>query len=324
MENTEIFIQKVSKIHNNIYDYSKTKYTIAQNSIIIICKEHGEFKQKACVHLRGHGCPQCSGRGKLNKELFIKKARKTHGDKYDYNHVVYFNCNVKVIIVCKEHGPFLQGPSHHIYGDGCPGCKSKKAHETQKDTIHSFIEKSRNIHGDKYDYSHIKTYVNRFTSVPIKCKKHNWIFEQKPNDHLDGCGCRKCACNGYSKIAIDWLNDIAKKENIEIQHAENKGEYEVQYILEGTTYRIRVDGFCEKTNTAYQFHGCLWHSHIGSECKSKSKKLWDHNKIHPVTKEPCSYRYNKTLEQEDILKLLGYNLVVIWECEYNIIMKSLN
>ena len=43
---------------------------------------------------------------KLTTEEFIKKAKYTHGDKYNYNLVEYINAITKVIIVCKTHGKF--------------------------------------------------------------------------------------------------------------------------------------------------------------------------------------------------------------------------
>lgn len=54
-----------------------------------------------------------------------------------------------------------------------------------------FIEKAKNIHGDKYDYSLVE-YYNRYTPVRIFCYEHG-IFEQKPTYHiLRKSGCPKC------------------------------------------------------------------------------------------------------------------------------------
>ena len=54
-----------------------------------------------------------------------------------------------------------------------------------------FIEKSKKIHKDKYDYSAVN-YVNSFTEVDILCKKHG-LFKQKPSFHMRGSNCPKCA-----------------------------------------------------------------------------------------------------------------------------------
>ena len=44
---------------------------------------------------------------RLTTEEFIEKARKIHGDKYDYSKVEYKSATEKVIIICPIHGEFL-------------------------------------------------------------------------------------------------------------------------------------------------------------------------------------------------------------------------
>ena len=50
---------------------------------------------------------------------FITKAREVHGDKYDYSKVIYENNLKEIIIICKQHGEFLQLPKTHKRGSGC-------------------------------------------------------------------------------------------------------------------------------------------------------------------------------------------------------------
>ena len=45
---------------------------------------------------------------KTKNEIFIEKAKKVHGDKYDYSKVQYVNAYTKVCIICTEHGEFWQ------------------------------------------------------------------------------------------------------------------------------------------------------------------------------------------------------------------------
>lgn len=59
---------------------------------------------------------------KLTTEDFIIRAKKVHGDKYNYDKVEYINSTTKVCIVCKEHGDFWQIPSDHLSNHGCPHC----------------------------------------------------------------------------------------------------------------------------------------------------------------------------------------------------------
>lgn len=57
--NTEQFIEKANKVHNNKYNYDKVNYTNNHTIVTIICPEHGEFNQFPSKHLCGHGCPKC-------------------------------------------------------------------------------------------------------------------------------------------------------------------------------------------------------------------------------------------------------------------------
>lgn len=61
---------------------------------------------------------------------------------------------------------------------------------TKKKTTEQFIEESKKIHGNKYDYSKVE-YKNNRTKVCIVCSKHG-EFWQTPKQHLRGQGCPEC------------------------------------------------------------------------------------------------------------------------------------
>ena len=125
---------------------------------------------------------------RLTTKEFIDKARAVHGDRYDYSTVNYVSAKKKVIVVCPEHGEFLQQPSNHLMGNGCPTCGGRAPVSTE-----SFIAKARNIHGERYDYSRVD-YVAAIKAVIIICPEHG-EFSQRPANHLSGKGCRKCGGN---------------------------------------------------------------------------------------------------------------------------------
>ena len=60
----------------------------------------------------------------------------------------------------------------------------------------SFIEKAKQVHGEKYDYSKVE-YVSAKENIVIVCSLHG-EFKQTPNNHLKGKGCSKC--NGGVKL----------------------------------------------------------------------------------------------------------------------------
>ena len=54
-----------------------------------------------------------------------------------------------------------------------------------------------------------------------------------------------------SNMAVTWLSYVSEKEDLYIEHVRNGGEKRVE--------RYSLDGYCEETNTAYEFQGCFWH-----------------------------------------------------------------
>lgn len=136
------FIQESIKLHGFTYDYSLIKqYINNQTKIDIICKKHGIFKKSPIKHLSGQGCPICSkieankkisktkkgqpSKNRKTNEEFIQNARIIHGDIYEYDKAVYITSRCKIIITCDTHGDFLQTPSKHLMGRGCPKCKNQ-------------------------------------------------------------------------------------------------------------------------------------------------------------------------------------------------------
>ena len=194
------FIERANKIHNNKFDYSKVNYVNSRTKVCVICLEHGEFWITPNHHLRGVGCPKCSHRCvTYTTEEWIEKARKVHGDKYDYSKVEYVDANSKVCIICPIHGEFWQRPSDHLYGYSCPCCRSLRLN------TYIFIEKARKVHGDKYDYSKVE-YKGCRNKIKIVCPIHG-EFWQTPYKHLQGRGCPHCNESHLEREVANALNN---------------------------------------------------------------------------------------------------------------------
>jgi hypothetical protein len=113
---------------------------------------------------------------------FVADARQRHGDRYDYSKVQYVDSHVQIEIVCRKHGPFNQTPAHHLNGQGCRQCGKTTGVQKLTSTTTSFINKARQKHGDRYDYSKVR-YIRDKVKVEIVCSKHG-PFWQTPGDHL--------------------------------------------------------------------------------------------------------------------------------------------
>lgn len=239
------FIEDSQKIHGLKYDYSKVEYLGKEKKVCIICPEHGEFWQTPGSHLNGRGCPVCSGRF-MDNDTFIQKSKQIHGSFYDYSKVNYVKTDVKVTIICPEHGEFKQKPCHHLRGAGCPLCGKNKVSIKNSNTLDSFIEESKKIHNNKYDYSKVE-YVNNRIKVCIICPEHG-EFWQIPHDHLQGHGCPKCANSasfGEDKI-VDFLHELGVNQIERRNHS----------VLNG---RLELDIWLPEFNIAIEFNGLRWH-----------------------------------------------------------------
>jgi len=128
---------------------------------------------------------------RLTTEEFISRARRVHGNKYDYALVEYSGTYTPVKIICREHGEFEQKPTKHLSGHGCKPCGRLAKANADRLNTEQFIAKAKRVHGDKYDYS-LVSYERHDLPVKIVCPAHG-EFEQKPTYHLSGNGCRKCA-----------------------------------------------------------------------------------------------------------------------------------
>ena len=160
--NNDDFIIQSNKIHKNKYDYTKTHYTMSNVKVEIICSKHNSFFITPGSHLNGRGCIKCgkeemANKNRKSKEYIISKFYDVHDNLYDYSLVNYLSTKTKVDIICKKHGLFSQTPEKHIYGNGCPTCKSSKGERK----IISLLEKN-NI-----DYISQKTFTDCKNVLPL-------------------------------------------------------------------------------------------------------------------------------------------------------------
>ena len=112
--------------------------------------------------------------------------------------------------------------------------------------------------------------------------------------------------DNVSKMSIMWLNYVSttKGYGLKIQHALNGGEKKL--TIDGKTYK--VDGFCEETNTVYEFYGCFWHGcpNCYKPNITNSKNQKDMGTLNDLTIEKC-----------ETIKSAGYNHVSTYECQLN-------
>lgn len=299
----QAFQTKATQVHGGAYTYAEAKYINTSVKICIRCAKHGLFTQRPSSHLQGKGCPACGKtrrytRRRKTRQQFIRNARAVHGRQYRYDHVVYKNTDSKVSISCFKHGTFMQTPSSHLRGRGCPNCASIKRLHARRKSDKTFIKEATMLHNGRYIYSHVQ-YVNTDTKVHIKCKVHG-CFKQTPSAHLQGRGCPQCCNKGTSRAEQEYMAYISV-EHPELQHFNNKG----QFRIPGTKYI--ADGYTPVTNTIYEFDGDFWHG---------NPKLYDSNALNKVNKKTFGALLRATRKKRSVCEELGYKYISIWHSEW--------
>jgi len=74
-----------------------------------------------------------------------------------------------------------------------------------------------------------------------------------------------------------------------------------------------VDGYDPITNTIYEFDGDFWHG---------NPEVYDLNAINPKNKKTFGELYNVTMEKKSILKNAGYNIISVWEKDFDKLIKK--
>jgi len=222
---TEEFIEKANAVHGKgKWDYSEVQYIGNREKVLIKCKKHGVYKQKAYVHLMGKGCLICGKLAAKTKnssttEEFLKKAKKKHGKFYDYTKTKYVNNRSKLTITCRIHGDFKQRPDDHLRGKGCPKCSKSKGEKLigeilLKNKVDFIPEKKfedcKNIRALPFDfYIPEKNILLEFNGIQhYEPVKHYGGEEQLKKQQLhDKIKKSYADSNGYNLIVISYKQE---------------------------------------------------------------------------------------------------------------------
>lgn len=214
------------------------------SKVTVKCKTCNNIRITNSNNILRFGCKHCasmeSNRDRiLTNEEFIKRAQDVHNDTYTYDKVQYVNWNTPVIITCKNHGDFLQAPGKHLAGHGCPKCKGRNW------TKEDFISASKEVHGNKYDYSKV-IFNRKIDKVEIVCPKHG-SFWQLPAVHIAmGCGCPICnESHGERLVAntLDSLNIKYKREyNVKNPYNDRNFRLDFTFKIKSKVFVIEYNG----------------------------------------------------------------------------------
>lgn len=236
-------LSELNKVHNNLYDYSKSKWDKIDDKIEIICKKHGPFIQSLKLHLKGHKCQKCSNRYKKTSQEFVRILE----DKFEninFSMSKFINSKTLIIAHCKRHGiiKFYPNFKNHV---------CKKCFQVEKN-FSNFKKKAKEKYGERFDYSHSE-YERNTKHILILDRQNNILFKQTPQGHLKG-----------EPHQIYW----ASKNNTEIFIKESRTKHGNKYDYSKVEYK----GSKNKVEIICPNHGIFLqtpNNHLkGTECPS--------------------------------------------------------
>ena len=262
MKSTEEIQEKLSERFPNLVLVEE--YTGANNKTLIRCNDCGhEWKAiPRSVIASKHGCPKC-GVGKAKREQAIQRFL----DKLDKNlfEFIEYNSPEDVKVKCKKCNSIRHTTAENILKYGCKNCSVIKRANDDRLTTEEFIERSKKIHGDKYDYSKVE-YINNKTKVCIICPEHG-EFWQGAYKHIIGHNCPMC-------------RESSGEEAIRLALLDSKIPFKKEKCMYIGDLKIRLDYYIEYNNKIYiiEYNGEQHYMPIdffGGEEKFKKQQFRD-------------------------------------------------
>lgn len=239
----EYYIERAMEVHGGKYVYNHFEPTDAMTPGLITCPIHGDFSMSMNSHVnQGQGCPKCRHSG-LTLEDIRGMLAEADGGRYECIETERKNMNDKWRFLCPVHGEFEQSATKHLSGQGCPKCKKSLEKFI---TFDEFVDRARKVHGDRYEYPEQEMHGYK-GYVDVICKVHG-EFRQNVTNHLQGCGCPKCANN----------NSRQEEELIDFLSSEGFGEFIRKDRKLISPYELDV--YFPDRRIAIEYDGLRWHS----------------------------------------------------------------
>lgn len=202
---------------------------------------------------------------KLSSSEWESRARKVHGNKYDYSKSIWGNKNTRINVVCRACGvEFHPLVGSHIYGrNGCPECSLARVHELNRYTTESFIRKSQKVHGLRYDYSKVQ-YKHCTIPVQIVCPVHG-VFYQRPESHLRGRGCPN----------KDHEREFYSQRVIEKLKAKLRSDFDIKNMVYSGSKKPVLGVVCKVCGTEIRARSGNLLSTSGRGCVVCQKRKWN-------------------------------------------------
>lgn len=230
------FKARADERHLGVYRYNESEYLNSRSILNIFCTIHNAyFKQSARAHINGSGCKKCVAENRCTHrrfdgtDEFVRAMVEKFGiGTFTYEKTVYNSMKSPVTVTCPIHGDITHTPDSFLNGNGgCRKCGYKKSGRSNTMSLDSFILKSIEKFGKKYDFSD-SIYIKSTRPIHFICPIHGDVT-MTPHDHLSSTtGCPKC---GKESMAVTQM--LSPDEIISIGNSRYNGKY--TYLTD--TYR---------------------------------------------------------------------------------------
>lgn len=241
----EEFDTKLKQVHGDKFIRIQDRLP-NQSNIRCFCNACGKEWLPRIKHLlNGFGCSNCR---RTSLSSFKDRIKNIFGDSYEiisdidedialHKQKIKMKCNV-----CQHIN--TQKVCHLLDGHGCWNCMRVKLINSQRITVPEFVQRSKNINGNKYSYEKVSDIENQKSKVTIICNVHG-EFKQSVNDHLyNKAGCQKCKESKGEKAIRVFLeeNGICHETNKRFPECKYKKPLPFDFYIEKLNLLIEFDG----------------------------------------------------------------------------------
>lgn len=244
------------------YDYSLAIYTGFDKSIIVRDKETGLcFEQNYNTHLKG---TQLHNNFEYTFIVYYRKCLKKYNGRYHYSEYQGYNNPVKIYDTLLER-EYYQNAQGHFDG------KQPIEFSTNLSDFDFFLQKSKAVHGDEFEYL-AYDWPNR--KVTVRYKKTGVEYVQSVYEHSAGYFPRGCNLDSVSKGERIVRTIVEKKFNNEEIIYNSRPKW-----LNG----LELDIYIPSLKFAIEFNGAVYHHSNFNHPTKREREL----------AKPKDYHYNK-------------------------------
>jgi len=264
---------------------------------LVECPVCGVLFEAAAPNIKNGNTTRCkdcgkkaSGQAAARKAAnnFITNAMKAQTIQYDYSEVRYITSGTPVVIICREHGKFLQTPDDHLQGKKCPSCAGRPAKTTE-----SFREDVVSLTNG--EYTTIGTYISNKSKMTFKHNLCENEWETTPNTFLAGMRCPHCK-NYKSSPSTPCILYYFKVTNVDesawkigITHTSVEDRYSVEELKHISGVRT-------------------WQFNTRASAREAERNILTSFSKYKYTGKPLLNAGNTELFTKDILKLKEYKI----------------